>query len=148
MIEVPGEVIERQDSMVRVRAAARSGGCGRCNEPGGCGSAKVGSMFRAEHADIWVEDRLGVEMGERVLVCLDEGVSMQAALLGYMIPVVGIVIGAAIGVFVGGDASADGAAVVGALAGLGGGVLVSRWMGRGRPVEADPVLKRMGGETC
>ncbi len=148
MIEVPGEVIERQNDMVRIRAAARSGGCGRCNEPGGCGSAKVGSMFRAEDAEIWVRDRLGVEMGERVLVCLDEGVSMHAALLGYMIPVVGIVVGAILGVVLGGTASPDGAAVVGALAGLGGGILVSRWMGRGRPVDAEPILKRAGGESC
>lgn len=148
MIEVPGEVVELQDGRARVRAAARSGGCGRCNEPGGCGSAKVGSMFRTEHADIWVRNELGVAVGERVLVCLDEGVSMQAALLGYMVPVVGIVLGAAVGVFFAGTASVDGAAVVGALAGLAGGVLVSRWMGRGQPLEAEPTLKRLEAEPC
>lgn len=148
MIEVPGEVVELDGAMARVRTRARSGGCGRCDEPGGCGSAKVGSMFRAEHADIWVRNPVEAGIGERVLVCLDEEVSVRAALLGYMIPVVGIVIGAVAGVLVGGTGGGDGAALLGALAGLAAGILTSRSMGRSRPVQAEPILKRSEGAGC
>lgn len=148
MIEVPGEVIEIDGSMVRVRTVARSGGCGRCGEPGGCGSAKVGSMFRSEHADIWVSNAVEAALGDRVLVCLEEEASLQAALMGYMIPVVGIVIGAAAGVMLGGASAGDGAALLGALGGLAGGMLVSRWIGRARPAQSEPILKRAEGAGC
>ena len=102
-------------------------------------------MFQAETADFWLDNEIGAAVGERVKVCLPEDASLNAALLGYMIPVLGIVVGAAAGVFAGGAAASDGHAVIGALAGLGMGVLLSRALGR-RSTPPEPVLRAMSGE--
>jgi len=148
MIEVRGEVVAVDEGRALVRTAASSGGCGRCHEPGGCGSAKIGSMFRSEQAEFWIDNEIEAAVGEKVSICLAEEVSARAALVGYLIPVVGIVLGAAGGVFVGGSGAGDGHALAGAVVGLGAGVLLARLLGRGRDESSGPVLKRMEGGTC
>ncbi len=148
MIEVQGEVIAVEGGRALVRTAANSGGCGRCHEPGGCGSAKIGSMFRSEQAEFWLNNAIGAVVGEKVAICLAEEVSAQAALVGYLVPVVGIVLGAAGGVFTGGADAGDGHALAGEVVGLAAGMLLSRLIGRGRDENANPVLKRLEGGAC
>ena len=145
MIEVGGEVIELEGRRALVRTASRSGGCGRCAEPGGCGGAKISNMFQSESADFWLENAIGAGVGDRVLVCLPEDASLNAALWGYMIPVAGIVLGAAIGMFAGGAAASDAHALGGALVGLAAGALVSRALSR-RSATPEPVLRAMTGD--
>ncbi|MCB1916531.1 MAG: SoxR reducing system RseC family protein [Rhodocyclaceae bacterium] len=147
MIEVPGEVLAVEDGRALVRTRGGGGGCGRCHEAGGCGSAKVGSMFRAEHADFWLDNPIQAQVGDPVLICVAEAVSAQAAMLGYLVPVLGIVVGAALGVLLGGSSAGDAEALAGAAVGLLVGVFVSRSLGRGRS-EGEPVLRRAGERTC
>lgn len=147
MIEMPGEVVAVDAGRALVRTRAQSG-CGRCNEPGGCGGVQVGSMFRGEHADFWLDNRIDARVGDPVLVCLPEQVTLGAALLGYLVPVVGIVIGAAVGVAVGGAGATDGHALGGALGGLAVGVVVSRALGRSAVSTPEPELRRGGAPRC
>ncbi|MCB1907918.1 MAG: SoxR reducing system RseC family protein [Rhodocyclaceae bacterium] len=148
MIEVPGEVLAVADGRVLVRTRSAGGGCGRCHESGGCGGAKVGSMFRPEHADFWLDNPIQAGVGDHVLICLAEDVSARAAMLVYLVPVLGIVAGAAIGVLLGGSSAGDGEALGGAFVGLLAGVVVSRRLGGGRGETAEPVLRRPGEYRC
>ena len=148
MIEVAGEVLAREGGKALVRTTPRTGGCGRCDAPGGCGGAKITRMFQREAADFWLDNDINAEVGERVRVCIAEDASLNAALLGYMIPVVGIVVGAALGVLLAGADASDGPAVLGALAGLVCGALISRRLGRRPTVSHEPVLRRLGGDQA
>lgn len=148
MIEVAGEVIALDGGLALVKMSSRAGGCGRCNEPGGCGGTKVGSMFRPETAEFWLANDIDAEVGEAVRICLPEEVSVRAALLCYLVPVLGIVVGAALGVLLGGAQASDLHAVAGAFAGLAAGILVSRGLGRRGGDSPAPVLRRAaGGQT-
>lgn len=148
MIEVDAEVVALEDGRALVRTRPRSGGCGRCNEPGGCGAAKISSMFQKESVELWLPNDAGAQVGERVKVCVAEDASLNAALLGYLIPVLGIVLGAGTGVFLGGANASDGHALVGALAGLLAGVLLSRSLGRRSVATPEPVLQRSAVEQA
>ncbi|MCB1896633.1 MAG: SoxR reducing system RseC family protein [Zoogloeaceae bacterium] len=147
MIEVPGEVVAVEQGRALVRTRSGGGGCGRCHESGGCGGARIGSMFRPEQADFWLDNPIQADVGDQVLVCLAEEVSAQAAMLGYLVPVLGIVVGAVIGVIIGGTSGGDGAALAGALGGLVLGIAASRLIGRSR-ADVQPVLRRPGESRC
>ena len=75
MIEVPGEVVAVEQGRALVRTRSGGGGCGRCHESGGCGGARIGSMFRPEQADFWLDNPIQADVGDQVLVCLAEEVS-------------------------------------------------------------------------
>ena len=104
-------------------------------------------MFRPEQADFWLDNPIQADVGDQVLVCLAEEVSAQAAMLGYLVPVLGIVVGAVIGVIIGGTSGGDGAALAGALGGLVLGIAASRLIGRSR-ADVQPVLRRPGESRC
>lgn len=148
MIEVAGEVIAVDGRRALVRTQVRSGGCGRCGEPGGCGGAGSGADGGPRSADFWLENDIDATIGERVLVCVTEDASLSAAFLGYLIPVLGIVLGAGFAVFASGSEASDGHALIGALGGLVLGMLVSRGLGRSGAGPVEPVLRRPTEESC
>lgn len=147
MIEMAAVVLRVEGDRVLVRVAPRAGGCGRCNEPGGCGSAKLANPFAQESAEFWFDNRIKAVEGDRVMLCLPESASLHAALRGYLVPVLGIVAGAAMGVFLAGASASDLHALAGGLLGLAGGVVVSRMMAKTVDA-AEPELRRHGADDC
>mgnify|MGYP003431489020 CR=1 FL=1 len=57
-----------------------SQGCGRCNEPGGCGGVNIARPFGASSQAVRVSNEIGVQPGEQVGVLIDDGVPLRAAL--------------------------------------------------------------------
>lgn len=147
MIEVAGEVVAVEGERALVRTQVRSG-CGRCSEPGGCGGASGGADGGPRSADFWLANEIDAKVGERVVVCVTEGASLSAAFLGYLVPVLGIVVGAAFAVFAGGANASDSHALVGAFAGLLLGMLISRSLGRRGAGPVEPVLRRPTEDSC
>ena len=99
---------------VRLEAAP---GCAGCGSRGTCASG----VTKPQWVTVRVPD--SVSSGEQVSLSMPEASIALASLLGYFLPTVGVMVGA---VICGSLFSSDLAAVLGAVAGLGGGVLLAR----------------------
>lgn len=118
MIEARAQVVDLRGDRVRVRVDAGRGGCGRCNEPGGCGGARLSELFGPNRNEFEIENTIGALRGEEVVLCIAEDASLKAALVGYGLPVVCVIAGAAVGTALAGSGSQDAWALFGALAGV------------------------------
>lgn len=116
-MRVEGTVMDvRKDRAVV--SVTRVGGCGRCNEPGGCG----GGQASCEQYNL--SNPAKASPGQRVEIELPEGGAFKAALLAYLLPVVGMFLAVALG------QSLNWAEVPQFLACLAGGafgLLLGRW---------------------
>lgn len=104
--------------MVQVQ---RSSGCGRCNEPGGCGGAEA-----ARCSEYRVGNLLGALPGQRVLIEVPEGSALRAAGLAYGLPLAGVLGGAFVGMLL---VEGDVGSVLGGLGGLVLAFGLTRWLG-------------------
>lgn len=83
MIEAPAEVIRAEGGRVWVRLSERQGGCGRCDEPGGCRSMRITDTFGAPRQEFSLPDASDLVPGERVRITIPDGAPLSAALLSY-----------------------------------------------------------------
>lgn len=121
MIEA-GAVVERTDGTYAwVRIEARSGGCGRCDEPGGCRSSGIAYAFSAPKTLFRLQNEIGAHVGDAVQLRMTEGAALRGALLSYGLGAALLILGAALGHGMALEAQAD----LGALAGGGAGLLVA-----------------------
>ena len=115
-MRVNGVVLRVEGRFAWVDVAV-SQGCGRCNEPGGCGGVNIARPFGASSQAVRVSNEIGVQPGEQVGVLIDDGVPLRAALVAYAFPVLGVLAGAALGAAVASSGSVDLSAGVGAVVG-------------------------------
>ncbi len=106
------------------------GGCGRCDEPGGCRSVQITQAFGLPRGEFALPLVAGIDAGDRVVITIPDGAPLQAALASYGLGVVLLLGGAAVGSF--STSGTDLAAAVGAVAGLGLAVLINRLLARSR----------------
>lgn len=130
MIEVRAVVLRVEGSQAWVRVSERAGGCGRCDEPGGCGSAKISHAFKAPVEAFAIPNAIGARAGEAVRVRIDDGAPLRAALATYGLASALVVAGAAVGATLAADV--DTGAVVGLAGGLGLALLVNGILLRSR----------------
>lgn len=113
--------------------SVQSGGCGQCSGKG-CGSAHLTKMLCSESRQFRVDNRIGAETGEQVVVAVDDGVVLRSVGLVYLLPLALAFAGA---VAAGGaaltEAQRDGYAAAGAVCGLVVGFVCSRWLAGRRP---------------
>lgn len=130
MIEECGRVVAVEADGVWVATLSRSG-CGRCDEPGGCGRRSIFRLFGERqhhvHARVSPGGRAPVP-GDPVLVGVPEGLVLRAALLLYLLPLLALLAGAVIGDLLLGEA---GSILLG-VGGLGTGFLAARVISRNR----------------
>lgn len=140
--------VKRLDGAVAVVVVeANGGGCGRCDEPGGCRSGLFSQLFGSRVREFSVPNEIDARAGDRVSVRLAAGGLARSALTLYLIPVFAILVGAALGASIASEAHArDMAAVGGSLVGLLLGWIVV--LARG-PASAGalPKLVRIGDEV-
>jgi sigma-E factor negative regulatory protein RseC len=119
------------------------GGCGRCQEPGGCGGSVLGQVFGPGCRAFRLANTINARPGEKVLVRLGEGNMLRVALMVYLVPIVLLVAGAFAGMALA-DAPGDQAALIGAGFGLFFGiVLIALFQARSRRGgRLQPVLTR------
>ena len=133
MIEAHATVVSASGDRLRVRVDPARGGCGRCNEPGGCGAARISDLFCPNRNEFEIDNSIGARSGDEVILCIAEGASLRAALVGYGLPVGLVVAGAAVGTAFATSGAEDLWAFAGALV----GVVMALPIGRG--------LRRRGG---
>lgn len=133
MIQVRGTVLQVEDGLVWLRLEDRPGGCGRCDEPGGCRSALLGDVFKGSGDVIRLEDSVGARVGDEVTVSVADGAPLQAALLGYGLPLVSMLAMAGMARIVAPFANPDASVLAGVAAGLCiGGIAGRRLLTSGR----------------
>lgn len=93
------------------------GGCGRCHERGGCGGQQLTQMFCNGQKTYRVENSLGAEVGDSVVVAIAAGNVRRVANLAYGLPLVAVILGAVAGSHFFGNP--------GAIAGVGVGLLLA-----------------------
>lgn len=132
MIEAPAEVVRVEQGRVWVRLSEREGGCGRCNEPGGCRSMRITDAFGKPTDVFALASPLAVQAGDRVKIGIPEGGPLRAALLSYGLGAVLVLACAAAGKLLVGGAAPDVGAGIGMLAGLILALAVNRVLARSR----------------
>lgn len=118
MIEAKAVVVRVEAGRAWVRVSDRQDGCGRCDEPGGCRSVKIAYALKAPKDVFSVPDTLGVTVGDRVRVCMQDGAPLRGALASYGLGACLVLIGAAAGHGLAATGSEDLMAMIGAIVGL------------------------------
>lgn len=119
-------VVQRVDGAYAWVDVSVAQGCGRCSEPGGCGGVNIAKPFGSSKQVLRVSNESGAVPGEPVMVVVEDGVPLAAALRAYAAPVVGVLGGAALGTVLAPAAVVDLYAGIGALLGAGLAVLLVR----------------------
>lgn len=104
----------------------RQGGCGRCNEPGGCGVADDSARACTEYR---LENPCAAQPGQQVLVVLPQGQTLRAAAMAYGLPLLSMLVAASLGTLLEWPDLAIAAAVLLALLGCAGGIYFLRRRG-------------------
>ncbi len=120
-----------------------AGGCGRCDEPGGCRSVQLTHAFGSPRDRISLPVTSGIRVGDQVRITIADGVPLRAALLSYGLGVVLLLLGAALGTMLSEAAMADLYALFGALAGLALAFALNRVLARSRRWRMSPQMERV-----
>lgn len=118
MIEASAIVVAVEGDRARVRVSDRPGGCGRCDEPGGCRSAKLAYALGAPKEEFVLPNPVGAMVGDRVVILMRDGSALRGALLSYGLGACLVLAGAALGHVVAAPGQEDGFALGGSVIGL------------------------------
>lgn len=142
MLEERGRVVAVEAGAVWVETQRR-GSCGQCEAQASCGTGiwQQALRPRAHH----LRARTGAlqpALGDWVVLGVADGVVLQGALVLYLVPLVALVLGAGLGQWLGGR---EWISIVGAVAGLGLGLVAVRWRSRWEAGQAErqPVVLRI-----
>lgn len=140
MIEEQGRVIAVERGAVWVETLRRTG-CGRCDEPGGCGnpggSRVLGARERLGQVKAVNGTRETLAVGDLVRVGVPADAVLRGALTVYLLPLLMLLLGTALGDWL---APGDIGAFAGAAAGLSAGFVSLRVLARHAPAPAGPVV--------
>jgi len=139
VIETPARITRLDGDGAWVVSAAPAS-CGACGGKG-CGSSIFARVLHADEPEYRVDNPIGAEAGESVVVGLPDGALLGAAASGYLVPLLLLIAGAALGQQFAGELGA----VSGGLVGL----LLAAIRLRRRPVQpVSPAILRRGTSTC
>lgn len=139
MIETPARITRLEGGCAWVVSAAPSS-CGACAGKG-CGSSLFARVLHADEPEYRVDNPIGAEVGEAVVVGLPDGALLGAALSAYLVPLLLLLAGAGVGQQLGGELGAVG----GGLAGL---MLAALHLKRRGAPASYPVVLRRGETSC
>ena len=125
MNQARATVVRIEGATAWVRVEDRPGGCGRCDEPGGCRSAKLTHALGAPRDTFPIRNTCAARAGERVLLSVVDGAPLKMALIAYLLPVFMALCGAGLGGWLG-PLGGDAGQLVGAVVGLFAGYMVAR----------------------
>jgi sigma-E factor negative regulatory protein RseC len=137
-------VVQRLDAGYAWVDVSVAQGCGRCNEPGGCGGVNLARPLAPISRSVRVVNDIEAHPGESVGVVIDDSVPLQAALCAYGWPVLGVIAGAVCGAVAAPEGgSADLLAALGALV---GGLAAAAWgRRRSRGMQQDLPMRLVRG---
>ena len=118
MMEEQGTVVAREDGTVWVETTRRSA-CHGCGQGAGCGTSLFGRLFSSRPNVLALDDFLGVDVGERVVIGIPDTLLVRASLAAYALPLVTLIAAAGMAEWLGaGDLVVALAGIAGLVAGL------------------------------
>lgn len=138
--------VDRGSAWLKVTDAG--GGCGRCNEPGGCRAVQLTQAFGLPRDEFALPRADGIQAGDRVRISIPDGAPLEAALVSYGLGAVLLLVGAALGTMLAGDLAADLHAAGGGAVGLGLAVLLNRVLTRSRSWRARLKMEVVSEAAC
>ena len=93
MIEKPGVVIKTETQFAIVKVIPASG-CQHCVSHHECGMTNLLSMFQPKYGTVKVVNQLAVQIGDQVIIGLEENSLLKISMVFYLLPLVGLFIGA------------------------------------------------------
>lgn len=118
MMQARARVLRVEKDRAWLELSDAAGGCGRCDEPGGCRSVQVSHLFGGADKVFALPMSFPVRVGDKVVISIPDGAPLSAALVAYGLATLLLLAGAAVGSFVGGEGRADLFGLVGGVAGL------------------------------
>lgn len=137
MIETPARVmrVEGDTAWVRVESPAS---CGACAGKG-CGNSLYARLLHPREPEYPVANPISAEVGESVVVGIEDGAVLRAVASGYGVPLALLLAGA-----IAGSHWGEPQAVAGVVAGL---AVAALWLRRRRSA-AMPFILRRGAPAC
>lgn len=134
MLEAQARVISVKSNQALVETLQQSG-CGHCSAAGGCGSGTLSKLSCfSKSRSFWVSNPVSAHPGEEVVVSVPEGAVLRGVVVGYLLPLFGLMLGAGVGSsWLSPSGNADLIAVLGAMSGLMMGFLLARRLTRQNP---------------
>ena len=139
MIETPARIIRLEGDSAWVVSEAPSS-CGACAGHG-CGSSVFARVLHADEPEYRVDNPIGAEAGDSVVVGLPDGALLGAAVSGYLVPLLLLLSIAALGQQFAGELGA----ITGGLVGL---LLAATWLRRRSVQAVNPAILRRGSSNC
>ncbi len=133
MTETPALVTRIEGDIAWVTSKAPSS-CGACAGKG-CGSSLFSRVWHPNEPEYRVDNPIGAEAGETVVVGLPDGALLRAALTSYGMPLLFLLGGAGLGKFLFGEPGS----IWGGLSGLG---IAALWLKWHRGPDRFPVILR------
>lgn len=137
MIEHTARVVRVEADVAWVRADSPSS-CGACAGKG-CGSSTFVRLLHPREPEYPVANPISAEAGDTVVIGIEEGALVRAAVSGYLVPLSLLLFGALLGGHWG-----EPQAVAGGVLGL---IAAAVWLKR-RKALAAPVILRKGSASC
>lgn len=145
MLETQAVIVKIEQGVTYVEAeAGGSCGSGHCSTSG-CSTAVLTRIFSQQPKALRVNNPIDAQVGEQVMLGLEEGAFLKSTLLAYLLPLLAMLLGATIGMWMGdGARGRDLYAALGGLLGLIGSVFCIKWL---NPIvfdanRAQPVILR------
>lgn len=117
-MQARARILRVENDMAWLELADVAGGCGRCDEPGGCRSMQLAHAFGGAEKVFALPLSFPVKPGDQVVISIPDGAPLTAALAAYGLATLLLLAGAAVGSLLGGDGRADLYGLVGGVAGL------------------------------
>lgn len=96
MIEQEARVVGNDGASVEIEVQRQSA-CGSCNASKGCGTSLLADWFPKRHLVLRLPNRIGAQIGDRVVIGLDEGALQRATYTLYGLPLLALLGGAVLG---------------------------------------------------
>jgi len=93
MLEEHGIVVAVNDNLADVQTT-RTSLCGQCSANQGCGTASLSQLFGQKKTVVTVVNHNGVNVGDQVVIGLDEQALLKSSVLLYLFPLLGLFAGA------------------------------------------------------
>lgn len=148
MMDALARVQRIEAGRVWLRVSDNGGGCGRCDEPGGCRAVQISHAFGKPADEFVLPAYGGARVGDRVRIRIPDGAPLKAALGSYGLGVVLLVAGAAAGTALASRELADLAAALGAGAGLALAVVINRGLSRSRRWRTSLDMELVAEQAC
>lgn len=131
-MQARARVLRVENDLVWLELSDAAGGCGRCDDPGGCRSVQVAQLFGGPEKVFALPMSFPTKVGDKVVISIPDGAPLSAALVAYGLATLLLLVGAAIGSLAGGEQWADLFGLVGGVVGLALAWSISKSLPRSR----------------